>query len=98
MAILKKPEPKKHACKCGDIPRSIMPSGVAALSGAARTLGPSPEEFAQRAQMNHVQLNMMKADLRKHVAEADLAEIIAARALADFEELKAARKVQPAHR
>lgn len=69
MAILKKPEPKK--CKCS------LPAG------AARTL--SPEESAMRRETDKIQLDMMKANLRKQVAEADLAEVTAARARAELQ-------------
>ena len=79
MAILKKPEPKK--CKCG-LPAGTSASSLSMLMGAARTL--SPEESAMRCEMNKIQLDTMKADLRKHVAEADLAELTAARARAEL--------------
>lgn len=80
MAILKKPKPKK--CKC-DLPAGTSASSLSMLMGAART--PSPEENAMRREMDKVRLDMMKADLRKHVAEADLAEVTAARARAELQ-------------
>jgi len=42
---------------------------------AARTLAPTSEERAMRREMNKIQLAMMKADLRKHVADAEMAEL-----------------------
>ena len=75
MAILKKPEPKKRACQC---PPPV--TGISALmSGAARTLAPTPEESAMRREMNKIQLATMKADMRKHAADADMAETLAKR-------------------
>ncbi len=73
MAILKKPEPKKRACQC---PPPVT-GGISGLMGAARTLGPTPEESAMRREMNKIQLATMKADLRKHAADADIAETLA---------------------
>ena len=70
MAILKKPEPKKRACQC---PPPV--TGTSALMSAARTLAPTSEERAMRREMNKIQLAMMKADLRKHVADAEMAEL-----------------------
>jgi hypothetical protein len=81
MAILKKPEPKK--CKCA-LPAGTSASSLSMLMGAARTLAPSPEESAMRREMNKIQLDTMKADLRKHVAEADLAETNAKRASYEY--------------
>ncbi len=72
MAILKKPEPKKRVCKC-----EPPVTGMSARMGAARTLAPTSEERAMRREMNKIQLAMMKADLRKHVADADIAETLA---------------------
>ena len=72
MAILKKPEPKKRVCQC---PPPV--TGMSALMGAGRTLGPTPEESAMRREMNKIQLATMKADLRKHTADADMAETLA---------------------
>ena len=82
MAILKKPEPKK--CKCATPPRSA--SGVSAF---LQTLN------VNQAEMHKVQLSMMKADLRLHIAQADLAETVAARAKADFADARAARNRNP---
>ena len=82
MAILTKPKPKK--CKCGG-PADSTASGLSYLMGAARTLAPLPEESAMRREMNKIQLDTMKADLRKHVAEADLVEVTAARARAELQ-------------
>lgn len=79
MAILKKPEPKK--CKCATPSRSA--SGVSEL---LQTLN------VNQAEMHNVQLSIMKADLRLHIAQADLAETVAARAKADFAEVLAARR------
>ena len=72
MAILKKPEPKKRACQC---PPPV--TGMSALMSAARTLAPTLEESAMRREMNKIQLATMKADLRKHAADADIAETLA---------------------
>jgi len=86
MAILTKAKPKK--CECGR-PAGSTATGVSACISAARTLAPSSsEESAMRREMTKVQLAMMKADLRKHVADAVVAEIIAART-------KAYHKAQP---
>jgi hypothetical protein len=52
--------------------------------GAART--PSPEESAMHREMNKVQLDMMKADLRLHNAQADMAEFAAVRAHAELQD------------
>ena len=82
MAILKKPEPKK--CKCG-LPAGTSASDLSMPMGAARTLAPSPEESAMRREMNKIQLDTMKADLRLHNAQADLAEVTAARARAELQ-------------
>lgn len=76
MAILKKPEPKKRACQC---PPPVTLTGLSALMSAARTLAPTSEESAMRCEMNKIQLAMMKADLRKHVADADMADTLAKR-------------------
>ena len=66
MAILKKPEPKKPACKCvGISPVARM----AELSSLMTTVS------VTQAEMGKAQLETMKADLRKHVAEAELAEV-----------------------
>ena len=67
MAILKKPEPKKRACKC-----ATPASGLSTLLMDAAF---SSEDIAMRREMNRTQLATMKADLRKHVADADLKEI-----------------------
>jgi len=75
MAILKKPEPKKRACQC---PPPVT-GGISGLMGAARTLAPTSEESAMRREMSKIQLATMKADLRKHVADADMAETLAKR-------------------
>ena len=72
MAILKKPEPKKRACQC---PPPV--TGISELVSAGRTLAPTSEESAMRREMNKIQLATMKADLRKHTADADLAETLA---------------------
>ena len=72
MAILKKPKPKKRACQC---PSPV--TGMSALMSAARTLAPTLEERAMRREMNKIQLATMKADLRKHTADADMAETLA---------------------
>lgn len=87
MAILKKPESKKHIFKCAP-----PVTGISALmSGAARTLAPTSEERAMHCEMNRLQVEMMKADLRKHVADADLAEVEAAYATARLEDHLAMR-------
>ena len=80
MAILKKPKPKK--CKCG-LPAGTSASSLNMLMGAARTL--SPEESAMRREMDKIRLDTMKADLRLHNAQADLAEVTAARARAELQ-------------
>ena len=72
MAILKKPEPKKRACQC-----EPPVTGMSALMSAGRTLAPTSEESAMRREMNKIQLATMKADLRKHAADADIAETLA---------------------
>ena len=86
MAILKKPEPKKRVCQC---PPPV--TGMSALMGAGRTLGPTPEESAMRREMNRLQVEMMKADLRLHDARADMAEFAAARAHAELKDYLAQR-------
>lgn len=75
MSILKKPKPKKRACQC---PPPVT-GGISGFMGAARTLVPTSEESAMRCEMNKIQLAMMKADLRKHVADADMADTLAKR-------------------
>ncbi|OQA30009.1 MAG: hypothetical protein BWY57_03115 [Betaproteobacteria bacterium ADurb.Bin341] len=87
MAILKKPEPKKRACQC---PPPVT-GGISGLMGAARTLAPTPEESAMRREMNRLQVEMMKADLRLHDARADMAEFAAARAHAELKDYLAQR-------
>jgi|GEM_PF-1204230 len=87
MAILKKPEPKKRACQC---PPPVT-GGISGLMGAARTLAPTPEESAMRCEMNRLQVEMMKADLRLHDARADMAEFAAARAHAELKDYLAQR-------
>jgi len=59
--------------------------------GAARTLAPTPEESAMRCEMNRLQVEMMKADLRLHDARADMAEFAAARAHAELKDYLAQR-------
>lgn len=86
MAILKKPEPKK--CKCG-LPAGTSASSLSMLMGAGRTS--SPEESAMRREMDKIRLDTMKADLRKHVAEADLAEVMVLQARHMLEARKAGR-------
>jgi hypothetical protein len=76
---MKKPKPKK--CKCG----GPADSTASYLMGAARTLAPLSEESAMRREMNKIQLDMLKADLRLHNAQADLAEVTAARARAELQ-------------
>ena len=66
MAILKKPEPKKHKCKCVPPP---TPSSLSGLSGLLKDISDSREE------MNKVQLATMKADLRKKLADAEIEEL-----------------------
>lgn len=85
MAILKKPEPKK--CKCAVSPHTA--SGVSELLQRITIT---------QAEMHKVQLATAMADLRLHIAQADLAEITAARAKADFEEEQAVRKQRPARK
>jgi hypothetical protein len=82
---MKKPKPKK--CKC-DLPAGTSASSLSMLMGAARTS--SPEESAMHREMDKVRLDMMKADLRRQVAEADLAEVTAARARAELQQYLAA--------
>ena len=77
MAILKKPEPKKRACQCPPPVIGRSATGISALMSAGRTLAPTSEESAMRREMNKIQLATMKADLRKHVADADMAETLA---------------------
>ena len=69
MAILKKPESKK----CNGLPARTSASGLSMLMGAGRTMDLDP----LRREMNKVQLATMKADLRKHIAEAEMAELSA---------------------
>ena len=78
MAILKKPEPKKRACQCPP-PVTGMSAPMSALMSAGRTWAPTSEESAMRREMNKIQLATMKADLRKHAADADMAETLAKR-------------------
>ena len=66
MAILKKPEPKKRVCRC-EPPRTA--------SGISDIVNRLADTSAVREEMNKVQLDMMKADLRKHVADAEMAEL-----------------------
>lgn len=80
MAVLKKPEPKK--CNC---PPPIMGVGRTMLMAAAAEVGSYARE------MNKVQLDIMKADLRERLAKADLAETEAAYAKARLEDHLAAR-------
>ena len=91
MAILKKPEPKKREC---GRPAGGTATGLSAILTAARTLAPSFEESEMRRDRSQIQLDIMKADLRLHIAQADLAETTAARAKADFKEALTARKVR----
>ena len=86
MAILKKPEPKKRACQC-----EPPVTGMSARMSAARTLAPTPEESAMRCEMNRLQVETMKADLRLHNARADIAEFTAARAHAELKDYLAQR-------
>ena len=87
MAILKKPESKKHIFKYAP-----PVTGISALmSGAARTLAPTSEESAMRCEMNRLQVEIMKADLRLHDAQAYMAEFAATRAYAEFKDYLAQR-------
>ena len=86
MAILKKPEPKKRVCQC-----EPPVTGISALMSAARTLAPTSEESAMRREMNRLQVETMKADLRLHNAQADMAEFAAARAHAELQDYLAQR-------
>ena len=94
MAILKKPEPKKPACQC---PPPVT-GGISALMGAARTLAPTPEESAMRCEMNRLQVETMKADLRLHNAQADMAAFAATRAHAELKDYLAHRAPLAKHR
>jgi hypothetical protein len=85
MDILKKPEPKK--CKCG-LPTGTSASGLSMPMGAGRTL--SHEKSAMRRETDKIQLDTMKAYLRLHNAQADLAEVTAARARAELQQYLAA--------
>ncbi len=82
MAILKKPESKKRACQC---PPPVT-GGISGLMGGARTLAPTSEESAMRCEMNRLQVETMKADLRLHDAQADMAEFAAVRAHAELQD------------
>jgi len=86
MAILKKPEPKKRACQC-----EPPVTGMSACMSAARTLAPTSEERAMRREMNRLQVETMKADLRKRVANAEMAEFAAVRAHAELKDYLAQR-------
>ena len=86
MAILKKPEPKKRACQC-----EPPVTGMSARMSAARTLAPTSEERAMRREMNRLQVETMKADLRKRVANAEMAEFAAVRAHAELKDYLAQR-------
>lgn len=80
MAILKKPEPNKRNC-----PPPITVSGMSMLMGAAAEAG------GLRNELNKVQLDIVKADLRERLAKADMAETEAAYAKARLEDHLAAR-------
>jgi len=86
MAVLKKPEPKKRACQC-----EPPVTGMSARMSAARTLAPTSEERAMRREMNRLQVETMKADLRKRVADAEMAEFATARAHAELKDYLAQR-------
>ena len=77
MAILKKPESKKPESKKRACQYTLPVTGISALVSAGRTLAPTSEERAMRREMNKIQLATMKADLRKHAADADIAETLA---------------------
>ena len=91
MAILKKPEPKKRACQCPPPVIGRSATGISALTSAGRTLAPTPEESAMRREINRLQVATMKADLRLHNAQADIAEFTAARAHAELKDYLAQR-------
>ena len=82
MAILTKPKPRE--CGCAQSAGGTA-TGVSMLVGAGRTLKSSPEDIELRREMTHAQLAIMQADLRLHNAQADLAEVTAARARAELQ-------------
>ena len=79
MAILKKPESKKPESNKRACQYPLPVTGISALVSAGRTLAPTSEERAMRREMNKIQLATMKADLRKHAADADMADTLAKR-------------------
>ena len=80
MTIWKKSKLKKREYAA---PAGISASGLSMLMGAGRTV--LPEESAMHREMAKIRLDVMKADLRLHNAQADLAEVTAARASAELQ-------------
>lgn len=82
MAILKKPEPKKHKCKCV-LPTTL--TGVSALTGKLQNFCDTREE------MDKVQLATMKAELRKKLADAEIEELSLVRVKLEHQDYLALR-------
>lgn len=97
MATTKKAKPanKKAEYKYGTSPTAAVSGLSTLLMGSGRTVEMSEEDRSFRREMNAMQIATMKADLRRHIADADLAETLAARAKFDFEEMKKACKIGP---
>ena len=86
---------KKAEWVCGKPVMAAAASMSTILRSAGRTMAEqTTEDIAYRKEMNKVQLDMMKADLRKRIAEADTAEAIAARVKASTRKSRNNRKTR----
>ena len=90
-----KPANKKAEYVYGKPVMAAAASMSTILESAGRTMGEqTTEDIAYRKEVNKVQLDMMKADLRKRIAEADTAEAIAARVKAEYAKKQNNRKAR----
>ena len=90
-----KPADKKAECVYGKPVMAAAASMSTILESAGRTMAKqTAEDIAYRKEVNKVQLDMMKADLRKRIAEADTAEAIAARVKGEYAKKQNNRKAR----
>ena len=86
---------KKAECVYGKPVMAAAASMSTLLRDVTRTMGgETTEDLAYRKEVNKLQLDMMKADLRKRIAEADTAEAIAARVKGEYANKQNNRKAR----
>ena len=87
---------KKAECVYGSKPVMAAAASMSTILGSAgRTMAEqTTEDIAYRKEVNKVQLDMMKADLRKRIAEADTAEAFAARVKGEYAKKQNNRKAR----